>query len=134
MDDKALEKISGAVRELKEQEAREERFKKRTRQRNKIERDLLEQLGEENKNNSHYRELIKDYLFMWDTMQELKLDIEERGVSVFWQNSETQYGYKKNDSIREMTTVSNQMLKILNDLGLKPSKAEEADEDEEIKL
>lgn len=134
MDDKALEKISGAVRELKEQEAREERFKKRTRQRNKIERDLLEQLGEENKNNSHYRELIKDYLFMWDTMQELKLDIEKRGVSVFWQNSETQYGYKKNDSIREMTTVSNQMLKILNDLGLKPSKAEEADEDEEIKL
>lgn len=71
---------------------------------------------------------------MWDTMQELKLDIEKRGVSVFWQNSETQYGYKKNDSIREMTTVSNQMLKILNDLGLKPSKAEEADEDEEIKL
>lgn len=134
MDDKALEKISGAVRELKEQEAREERFKKRTKQRNKIERGLLEQLGEENRNNSHYRELIKDYLFMWDTMQELKLDIEERGVSVFWQNSETQYGYKKNDSIREMTTVSNQMLKILNDLGLKPSKAEEADEDEEIKL
>lgn len=112
----------------------EERFKKRTRQRNKIERDLLEQLGEENNNNSHYKELIKDYLFMWDTMQELKLDIEERGVSVFWQNSETQYGYKKNDSISEMTKVNNQMLKILNDLDIKPSKAEEADEDDEIML
>ena len=91
---------------------REERFKKRTRRRNKIERDLLEQLGEENQGNSHYTELIKDYVFMWDTMQELKLDIEARGVSIYWQNSETQFGYKKNDSIQEMVRVSNQMLKI----------------------
>lgn len=113
--------------------AREERYRKRTRQRNKIKNDLLDQLGE-NKNNSHYRELIEDYLFMWDMMQELKIDIKERGVSVFWQNSEHQKGYKKNDSVREMTTVNNQMLKILNDLGLKPSKAEEADEDDEILL
>lgn len=118
---------------MDDRKTREERYKKRTRQRNKIEKDLLNQLGD-NKNNSHYTELIKDYLFMWDTMQELKLDIKERGVSVFWQNSETQFGYKKNDSIREMTTVSNQMLKILNDLGLKPSKAEEVDEDDEIFL
>ena len=112
---------------------REERFKKRTRRRNKIEKDLLEQLGED-KNNSHYRELIKDYLFMWDTMQELKLDIKERGVAIYWQNSETQFGYKKNDSIREMTTVSNQMLRILDNLGIKPSQAEEVDEDDEILL
>lgn len=116
-----------------DREAREERFKKRTRQRNKIERDLLSQL-EKDENISHYTELIKDYLFMWDTMQELKLDIEERGVSIFWQNSETQYGYKKNDSIREMTTVSNQMLKILKDLGLQPSKAEEDDGNEKVLL
>nr|WP_280634068.1 P27 family phage terminase small subunit [Tissierella pigra] len=86
------------------------------------------------KDNSHYQELIKDYLFMWDTIQELKRDIEEKGVSVYWQNSETQFGYKKNDSIREMTTVSQQMLKILGHLDIKPSKAEEADEDEEIRL
>src|SRR5690625_485018 len=114
-------------------EDRKERFKKRTRQRNKIERDLLEQLGED-KDNSHYRELIKDYLFMWDTIQELKLDIKEKGVSVFWQNSETQFGYKKNDSIREMTTVSQQMLRILDKLGIKPSKAEEVDDDGEVYL
>ena len=111
----------------------EERFKKRSKQRNKLEKDLLEQLGEK-QNNSHYKELIKDYLFMWDTIQELKLDIEKRGVSVYWQNSETQYGYKKNDSIREMTTVNNQMLKILNDLGLKPSKAEEDDSNGKVLL
>lgn len=135
IDKRYFLKISreGRVGVMDDRKTREERYKKRTRQRNKIEKDLLNQLGD-NKNNSHYTELIKDYLFMWDTMQELKLDIKERGVSVFWQNSETQFGYKKNDSIREMTTVSNQMLKILNDLGLKPSKAEEVDEDDEIFL
>lgn len=110
---------------------RNERYKKRTRQRNRLERCLINELGEENKS-SHFLELIKDYLFMWDTIQELKLDIQERGVSVYWQNGETQFGYKKNDSIREMTTVSNQMLKILNDLGIKPEKIEEADDDEFI--
>lgn len=108
-----------------ENKKREKRFKERTNLRNQIESDLTKQMG--NNHNSHYQELIKDYVFMWDTMQELKLDIEERGVSVYWQNSDTQFGYKKNDSIREMTAVSNQMLKILNDLGLKPSIAEEAD-------
>ncbi len=118
-----------------EREARKERFKKRTRQRNKIERDLLNQLGEQ-KNNSHYKSLIKDYLFMWDTIEELKIDIEERGVSVYWQNGENQFGYKKNDSVREMTTVNNQMLKILNDLGLDPVQLveEDDDDDEEILL
>lgn len=115
-------------------ESREERFKKRTRQRNKIEKDLLEQLDEEDRTISHYKELIKDYLFMWDTIQELKLDIKERGVSIYWQNSETQFGHKKNDSMREMTSISQQMLRIRDHLGIKPSKAEEADEDEEIKL
>ena len=106
---------------------REKRYKERTRKRNKIEKDLLEQLGN-SPNNSHYKALIKDYLFMWDTSEELKLDIQERGVSVFWQNGAHQKGYKKNDSIRELTTVNNQMLKILNDLGLEPSKAEVADD------
>lgn len=134
MNDKDLAKAEDIAKEIEEGRLREERYKKRTRRRNKIERDLLEQLGEENENDSHYKELIKDYLFMWDTIQELKLDIKERGVSVFWQNGEHQKGYKKNDSIREMTTVSNQMLKILSDLGLKPSKAEKDGDDGEILL
>ena len=116
--------------EIVERQEREERFKKRTRQRNKIERDLLGQLGDQ-KNNSHYQNLIKDYLFMWDTIEELKLDIKERGVSVYWQNGESQFGYKKNDSVREMTTVNNQMLKILNDLGLDPVQLVEEDDDDE---
>lgn len=88
MKDKKLAKAEDIAKEIKEGRLREERYKKRTRRRNKIERDLLEQLGEEN----------------------------------------------KNDSIREMTTVSNQMLKILSDLGLKPSKAEKDGDDGEILL
>lgn len=118
--------------EVIEKLERDERYKKRAEQRNKLESCLIGELGKTNNKNSHYLELIKDYLFMWDTIQELKLDIQERGVSVYWQNGESQFGYKKNDSIREMTTVSNQMLKILNDLGIKPEKIEEADDNEFI--
>lgn len=115
------------------QEKIAERFKSRVRRRNRIERALIAQLGED-KNNAYYLELIKDYLFLWDTMQELKLDIETRGVSVYWQNSETQFGYKKNDSIGEMTRVSQQMLRILDNLGIKPTEDEADDLDGDTRL
>ena len=49
---------------------RTDRFKKRVRRRNKIEKVLLEQLKDEY-NNPQNQELIKDYLFMWDTVEEL---------------------------------------------------------------
>lgn len=101
---------------------REGRFKKRVRKRNKIIRELEAQLGGDI--TEYHSELIQDYAFMWDAMQELKLDIKERGVSIYWQNGEFQHGYKKNDSVREMTTVSTQMLKILSELDLKPSETE----------
>lgn len=105
------------------QQAIADRFKQRVRRRNRIERALVAQLGK-NQNEAYYLELIKDYLFLWDTMQELKFDIETRGVSIYWQNSETQYGYKKNDSIGEMTRVSQQMLRILDNLGIEPTEEE----------
>ena len=108
--------------------ARKARFTRRNAKRSKIRKDLEIQIGE-NQINFHIRELLEDYLFMWDTMQELKFDIKERGVNIFWKNGPTQYGYKKNDSVSEMTKVSKQMLSILKDLGLQPSK-EEADDDE----
>lgn len=118
---------------MDEKQDRKDRFKKRVRRRNKIERELIAQLKDE-KNSSRYQELIKDYLFMWDTIQELKYDIKEKGVSVYWQNSATQFGYKENESIRAMTTVNQQMLKILGSLNIGMKKSEEVDADEKIRL
>lgn len=108
--------------------ARKARFSRRNNKRSQIRKDLIEQLGED-ANSSHFKELVEDYLFMWDTVQELKYDIKERGVNIFWKNSDTQYGYKRNDSVPELTRVSKQMLVLLKDLGIKAD-IEEVDDDE----
>ncbi len=59
-------------------------------------------------------------------------DINERGVSVRYDNGGGQHGHKKNDSIAELHRTNNQMLKILSDLGLKASELEADPGDEEM--
>ena len=79
---------------------------------------------------AHYRNLVNDYMKFWDIKNMLQEDIESRGVAILWQNSETQKGYRKNDSVSELIKVNTQMLKILFDLGIRASDLEVVEEDE----
>src|SRR5690554_4526159 len=98
-----------------------------------IKQDLLDQLERNGIYGQHYIDLVNDYISMWEIKNKLIKDIKEKGVSVKYQNGENQWGYKKNDSVRELTNVNNQMLRLLDSLGLKPSKFEvEEDEDWEM--
>lgn len=86
----------------------------------------------------------KDYPYLYDQLryyaslcmikEALLNDIETRGVTVEWHNSETSKGVKQNDSIITLLKVDNQILKTLTFLGLKPSdiKLEEDDSDVEL--
>lgn len=94
------------------------------KKRKKIKADMLEQLKSQGVTGEHYKDLINDYMSLWDIKNELIKDIEEKGVSIKYQNGQNQFGYKKNDSIPELNKVSAQMLKILSELGLKPSPVE----------
>ncbi len=90
-----------------------------------IRNDLIKQLEEKEVDNEYYTDLIDDYIKCYRMKNKLAVDIEERGVAIKWQNSETSFGYKKNDSIPEFIRVSSHMIKILKDLGLRPSEHEE---------
>ncbi len=98
--------------------------------REEIREDLLDQLDRNGVYGRHYVDLVNDYMAMWDIKNKLIKDIKERGVSVKYQNSATQWGYKRNDSITELNRTSQQMLKILQDLGLQGSKFEGAADDD----
>ncbi len=87
--------------------------------RESIRQSLLKQLEENGVRGAHYVDLVEDYMSMWDIKNELIADIEEKGVSVEYQNGPTQWGYKRNDSLQELTRTNAQMLKILHDLGLR---------------
>jgi hypothetical protein len=92
--------------------------------REKIQTDLLDQLERNGTFGEFYVDLVNDYMAMWDVKNKLIADIEEKGVSVRYQNGENQWGYKKNDSVGELQRINNQMLNILKHLELKPSKAD----------
>ena len=92
-----------------------------------IKKDLIDQLERNGVFGKHYVDLVNDYMAMWDIKNKLIKDIKERGVTVEYNNGGGQKGYKKNDSIAELNKTNAQMLKILNELGLKPSRSDQYD-------
>ena len=88
-------------------------------ERNNIRSDLLDQLERNGIYGLHYTDLVNDYMEMWQVKNKLIEDIQVKGVSVKYQNGEHQWGYKKNDSVGELTRTNNQMIKLLEALGLK---------------
>lgn len=100
--------------------------------RNEIKKDLLDQLERNGVFGKYYIDLVNDYMALWDIKNKLIKDIRERGVSVHWSNGGGQEGHKKNESIAELNKTNAQMLRILNELGLKATKTEVTDDDEEM--
>ena len=99
-----------------------------------IKKDLLKQLNDNGVRGNHYVDLIEDYMSMWDIKNQLIENIQEKGVSIRYQNGENQFGYKKNDSISELNRTNRQMLTILNDLGLKAADIKVVDNDDDFEL
>jgi len=93
--------------------------------RDKIKKDLLDQLEKDGIHGEYFVDLVEDYMSLWDIKNELIEDVEEKGVSIRYQNGENQFGYRKNDSVTNLHKTNTQMLKILDHLGLKPSKHED---------
>lgn len=97
-----------------------------------IKSDLLDQLERNGTNGKYYLDLVDDYMELYDTKKKLIKDIKDRGVVAKYQNSETQWGYKKNDSVDQLLKVNQQMLKLLDALGIKPSQDGDDDDEEEM--
>ena len=96
-----------------------------------IKKDLLTQLEENGTFGSHFKDLVDDYMALWDIKNELIADIGKRGVVVKWSNGK-QSGEKKNDSIQELNKTNAQMLKILSELGLKAIETSKDDDYEDV--
>lgn len=98
--------------------------------RKEIKKDLFDQLERNGTFGRFFEDLIEDYMRLWDTKNKLLEDIERRGVSVSYDNGGGQKGVKKNDSVDQVIRVNAQMLKILDNLGIKPSSGDIGDGDE----
>lgn len=84
-----------------------------------IKEDLLKQLKWNDNQEKYYEDLINDYMAMYVTKTLLSADIQKRGVIVEYNNGGGQKGYKRNEAVEMFNKTNAQMLKLLNELGLK---------------
>lgn len=87
--------------------------------RKNIEHDLIAQLKEKNISGAHYKDLVDDYLRLWDLKNKFMDDIEEIGIKV-----SGMHGPKSNPSIADLHKTGDRMIKTLEALGLKLSNQE----------
>ena len=95
-----------------------------------IRKDLLDQLDRNGIYGKQFKDLVEDYMSLWIVKNLLIDDIKSRGVSIKWNNGGGQNGYKKNDSVGELNKTNAQMLKLLNELGIKATVADSGDDDD----
>ncbi|MBP1045279.1 hypothetical protein I6N96_03245 [Enterococcus sp. BWM-S5] len=94
----------------------------------RIQKDLLDQLERSGKSQSYWRDLVFDYLSFWETKEKLKIEIERKGAMVTITNGSQRFR-KRNDAIVEMPKISKRMTDILEILDIKPLPDEDDDDD-----
>lgn len=125
--------MAGKVEEKTTEIINNELYKKYTRLKlyKEIKKDLLDQLDRSGTVGKYYTDLVEDYMDMWVTKCLLIEDIKDRGVKVYYNNGGGQSGYKKNESVDQRMKLNAQMLKLLSELGIKPSQDGEPNDDNE---
>jgi hypothetical protein len=94
-----------------------------------IKASLVDQLVRSGNDTAYFMDLVEDYMKMYIIKELANADLLENGVTVEWRNSETQYGRKKNDSVDQILKTNQQMIKLLDMLGIKPEDGIEYDEE-----
>lgn len=95
-----------------------------------IKQDLLDQLDRNGTHGDYYRDLVEDYMTLWETKNALTKDIGARGVVVEYISNTGQINMKKNESVGELLKVNAQMTKLLDALGITPAQVIGDDDDE----
>ena len=115
-----IENLEKAQKKIKDEEAKKEENTKKINEKIEIIRkDLKDQLIAQNKYGEHFNDMIENYLFYVKLKEELQYDIDTRVIRY---EARTGNGYKTdkpNESIKNLTNVTTEMRKILQDLDLK---------------
>lgn len=115
-----IKNFEKAQKQIKEEEIKKQEIEEKTEQKIEvIRKDLKDQLIAQNKFGEHFNDMIENYLFYVKLKEELQYDIDTRGIRY---EARTGNGYKTdkpNESIKNLTNVTTEMRKILQDLDLK---------------
>ena len=98
----------------------------------KIRDDLEKQLELKGLNDKYYQDLVEDYIYMLVQKDKLQDDINENGVRLTTYNAKGLLVEKKNDSYDLLLKYNQQMIKLLEYLGIKPSEHITEEDDDEL--
>lgn len=87
--------------------------------RKQIYNDLIDQLERNGMDNAFCKDMVNDYMALWDISKALQRDIEERGINCETELADGRIKISKNESVGELHKTNAQMLKILDSLELK---------------
>ena len=93
---------------------------RRTKEYKQIRESLIDQLERSGNDTPHFLNLVEDYMSMYTTKELCKADISKRGINITSIGSTGQMVTKKNDSIDSSLKINQQMIKLLDMLGIKP--------------
>ena len=100
---------------------------------NGIKEDLLLQLKFKGNEDKYFIDLVEDYMAFWNLKNMLQEDILKNGVNLFYQNGENQKGTRANPSVKQLLSVNQQMIRILDKLRINmPKELLEDDDDWEL--
>lgn len=103
---------------------------KRTKEYKSIRASLIEQLERSGNDLPHFLNMIEDYMSMFVAKELCKTDIANRGISITSIGSTGQLVTKKNESADLLLKTNQQMIKLLDMLGIKPDAGLGADDEE----
>ena len=120
------------TQEKDQQKELEKKQKTQKRRRSEIKKALIGQLKKNGTTGKYYVDMVEDYMRLWDTKENLFTDIEERGVTVEYNNGGGQRGKKQNDSVALAVKVGERMTRMLESMGIKPSIVATIEDDDEL--
>lgn len=93
----------------------------------RVRKSLFQQLKARWLTDDHYVDAVYDYMRMWDLKEALFEEIEELGPVV-----SSKFGPKSNPAIADLHKTNQQMIKLLESIGLKAQPIEEDDDDDDF--
>lgn len=95
----------------------------------KIEKSLVDQLRGKGADVEHFRQLIKDYIWMHKMVQSMKKSIQVDGEMIQATSASGKEYMKENPAVKNVILYSRQMLAILREMGLDTESTGEDEDD-----
>ena len=117
--------------------ARDKKIKNRGEKMAEKKADILESLKEQLRKKqadiSVFKDLLDDYMTLYDVKKKLKTDIKKRGVTFETTSASGKATIvKQNQSVKDLVAVNKQMLMILDKLELTTKETIKGDDDDEL--